>query len=210
MSVTANLADRTVAVVLAGVEHAARSAHQERLQARPALRRSYRCIDFSLSNCVNSGVRTSAWQLGSSPTRCSPTSGAAGTGTPLGMTRWSARGVPRNAPRATVIAARRTRCIAISHPFDPSKTPLVLVLAGDHIYKIGLSADARGARGTQSGRHDRLHGVADRGGTAFRRFGGRGRWPHRALRREAAVGCRKLLCATSDSVTGVDGHLRLR
>ena len=59
MSVFTNVADRTVAVVLAG-GRGARLDPLTRDVCKPALPfgGAFRCIDFSLSNCVNSGVRT--------------------------------------------------------------------------------------------------------------------------------------------------------
>jgi len=133
----ANAVDRTVAVVLAGGK-GTRLDPLTRSICKPALPfgGAFRCIDFSLSNCVNSGVRTI---------------GVATQYAPDALlnhlwSHWNAAAVGNDAVihawRAEERAARFGYCgtadavyrnlLSIRHLEDS----LVLVLAGDHVYKM--------------------------------------------------------------------------
>jgi len=137
VSVTANLADRTVAVVLAGGK-GTRLDPLTRNVCKPALPfgGGYRCIDFSLSNCVNSGVRT----IGVA-TQYEPDALLAHL-----WSHWNRNALGDDAVvhawRAEERAARFGYCgtadavyrnLASLRRLEDS---LVLVLAGDHVYKM--------------------------------------------------------------------------
>jgi glucose-1-phosphate adenylyltransferase len=137
VSVTANLADRTVAVVLAGGK-GTRLDPLTRNVCKPALPfgGAYRCIDFSLSNCVNSGVRT----IGVA-TQYEPDAlldhlwshwNSAALGDDAVVHAWRAEErAARHGYCGTADAVYRN--LASLHRLEDS---LVLVLAGDHVYKM--------------------------------------------------------------------------
>lgn len=131
------VADRTVAVVLAGGK-GTRLDPLTRSICKPALPfgGAYRCIDFSLSNCVNSGVRT----IGVA-TQYEPDALLAHL-----WSHWNRAAVGNDAIihawRAEERAARFGYCgtaDAVYRNLPSIRNPeqaLVLVLAGDHIYKM--------------------------------------------------------------------------
>ena len=143
-----NAARSTVALVLAG-------GRGERLRqltdwrAKPAVPfgGKFRIIDFTLSNCVNSGIRR------------------------IGIcTQYKAQSLIRHVQRGwsfldgrfdefvellpaqqrddrrLVPAARRTRSTRTSTSCAATIRSIVLVLAGDHVYKMDYARDARRAR----------------------------------------------------------------
>jgi glucose-1-phosphate adenylyltransferase len=137
VSVTDNVVERTVAVVLAGGK-GTRLDPLTRNICKPALPfgAAFRCIDFSLSNCVNSGLRT----IGVA-TQHQPDALLAHL-----WSRWNSLAVGADtvihAWRAEERAARFGYCgtadavyrnLTSIRNLDRS---LVLVLAGDHVYKM--------------------------------------------------------------------------
>ncbi len=137
MPVTRNVADRTVAVVLAGGK-GTRLDPLTRKTCKPALPfgGAFRCVDFSLSNCVNSGVR----RVGVA-TQYEPDALLAHL-----WNHWNSTAVGNktviHAWRAEERAARFGYCgtadavyrnLAAIRGLEKS---LVLVLAGDHVYKM--------------------------------------------------------------------------
>ena len=133
----ADITNRTVAVVLAGGK-GTRLDPLTRNICKPALPfgGGFRCIDFSLSNCVNSGVRTIGVATQYEPDVL------------LGhlWTHWNSAAVGNDAVihawRAEERAARYGYCgtadavyrnLASIHDLEDR---LVLVLAGDHVYKM--------------------------------------------------------------------------
>jgi glucose-1-phosphate adenylyltransferase len=132
-----NAAERTTAVVLAGGK-GTRLAPLTNKICKPALPfgGSFRCIDFALSNCVNSGVRT----IGVA-TQHEPDALLAHL-----WSRWNSAAVGDtvvvHAWRAEERAALFGYCGTADAVYrnlasiPRSKDSLVLVLAGDHIYKM--------------------------------------------------------------------------
>jgi glucose-1-phosphate adenylyltransferase len=137
MSVSDDLADRTVAVVLAGGK-GTRLDPLTRNTCKPALPfgGTYRCIDFSLSNCVNSGIRT----IGVA-TQYKPDALLAHL-----WTHWNSAAVGDDPVVHAWRAEERTERFGYCGTADAVyrnlasipdwKDSLVLVLAGDHIYKM--------------------------------------------------------------------------
>ncbi|HEX7236422.1 MAG TPA: sugar phosphate nucleotidyltransferase [Gammaproteobacteria bacterium] len=137
MSITQDLASRTVAIVLAGGK-GTRLDPLTRNVCKPALPfgGTFRCVDFSLSNCVNSGIRTI---------------GVATQYKPDALldhlwSHWNSAAIGNaalvHAWRAEERAARFGYCgtadavyrnLASIRGLERS---LVLVLAGDHVYKM--------------------------------------------------------------------------
>jgi glucose-1-phosphate adenylyltransferase len=129
----------TLAVVLAGGE-GERLSLLSGIRAKPAVpfAGKYRVIDFALSNCVNSGM-TSVLVL----TQYNPRSliDHIGVGRPWDLDRntggvrimqpYIARDRPREWYRGTADAVEANR-----EAIDQSGADLVLILAGDHIYKM--------------------------------------------------------------------------
>jgi glucose-1-phosphate adenylyltransferase len=132
-----DLAGRTTAVVLAGGK-GTRLGPLTRNICKPALPFGaiYRCIDFSLSNCVNSGIRT----IGVA-TRYKPEALLAHLQAHWSSTAASNEPVVR-AWRAEERAERVGACGTADAVYrnlatiSSRKDALVLVLAGDHIYKM--------------------------------------------------------------------------
>jgi glucose-1-phosphate adenylyltransferase len=130
---------RTLAVVLAGGE-GERLSLLSGVRAKPAVpfAGKYRIIDFTLSNCINSGL-TNVMVL----TQYAPLSlnNHIGAGRPWDLDRntggvrilqpFVARGRPREWYRGTADAVA-----ANLGPILQSGADIVLVLAGDHIYKM--------------------------------------------------------------------------
>jgi glucose-1-phosphate adenylyltransferase len=130
---------RTLAVVLAGGE-GERLSLLSGVRAKPAVpfAGKYRIIDFTLSNCANSGI-TSVFVL----TQYAPMSlnDHIGAGRPWDLDRnvggirifqpFVARGRPREWYRGTADAVAAN----IDH-IRQSGADIILVLAGDHIYKM--------------------------------------------------------------------------
>jgi glucose-1-phosphate adenylyltransferase len=136
-SVGHDLARHTVAVVLAGGE-GTRLDPLTRNVCKPALPfgGTYRCIDFSLSNCVNSGVRT----IGVA-TRYKPDAllahlwthwNADAAGDELVVHAWRAEERARRCGACGTADAVYRNLGSICRSHDS----LVLVLAGDHVYKM--------------------------------------------------------------------------
>jgi glucose-1-phosphate adenylyltransferase len=132
-----DLAGRTTAVVLAGGK-GTRLDPLTRNICKPALPFGaiYRCIDFSLSNCVNSGIRT----IGVA-TRYKPDALLAHL-----QTRWNGTSAGNEPLVHAWRAEERTGRSGVCGTADAvyrnlatireQKDALVLVLAGDHIYKM--------------------------------------------------------------------------
>ncbi len=131
------LAARTVAVVLAG-GRGTRLDPLTRDTCKPALPfgGSYRCIDFSLSNCVNSGIRTIGVAMRHKPEALLAylwtqwNSVAVGDSTLI--QGWRAEERARRFGSSGTATAVYRNLASIRY----GKDPLVLVLAGDHIYKM--------------------------------------------------------------------------
>jgi glucose-1-phosphate adenylyltransferase len=135
--VTDNVAERTTAVVLAGGK-GTRLDPLTRTICKPALPfgGTFRCIDFSLSNCANSGVRT----IGVA-TQYEPDALLSHL-----WSRWNSTAVGDaavvHAWRAEERAAQFGYCGTADAVYrnlasiPRSKNSLVLVLAGDHVYKM--------------------------------------------------------------------------
>ena len=137
VSVFTNVADRTVAVVLAG-GRGARLDPLTRDVCKPALPfgGAFRCIDFSLSNCVNSGVRTIGVATQYKPDallshlRTFWNAGAVGDRAAIHAWRAEERAA-RVGYRGTADAVyRNLGCI------PHLENALVLVLGGDHVYQM--------------------------------------------------------------------------
>jgi glucose-1-phosphate adenylyltransferase len=139
--ITDNVAERTTAVVLAGGK-GTRLDPLTRKTCKPALPfgGTFRCIDFSLSNCVNSGVRT----IGVA-TQYEPDTLLAHL-----WSHWNSTAVGDAATvhawRAEERAARFGYCGTADAVYrnlasiPRSANALVLVLAGDHVYKMDYRA----------------------------------------------------------------------
>lgn len=137
MPVAENAAQLTTAVVLAGGKGTRLDPLTRRI-CKPALPfgGAFRCIDFSLSNCVNSGVRT----IGVA-TQYQPDALLAHI-----WTHWNSTAVGDaavvHAWRAEERAARFGYCGTADAVYrnlaalTPLEDSLVLVLAGDHVYKM--------------------------------------------------------------------------
>jgi glucose-1-phosphate adenylyltransferase len=132
-----SLADDTLAVILAG-GNGTRLEPLTRRICKPALPfgGGFRSIDFSLSNCLNSGIR-----IVGVPTQYKPQallqhlgdawSDAAGAGACI-VTPWRAEvRAPRLGYRGTADAVYRNLTL-----IEKLDRRLVLVLAGDHVYKM--------------------------------------------------------------------------
>ena len=136
MSVTDNIADRTVAVVLAGGK-GTRLDPLTRNVCKPALPfGGRRCIDFSLSNCVNSGVRTIGVATQYEPdtllAHLSSHWNSAAIGERAVVRAWPAQErAARFGYLGTADAVYRN--LAAIPRLERS---LVLILAGDHVYKM--------------------------------------------------------------------------
>src|SRR5687768_8611021 len=138
-STMAQLARQTLAVLLAG-GRGTRLGPLTDLRAKPAVPfgGKYRIIDFTLSNCANSGI-TNVFVL----TQYAPMSlnDHIGAGRPWDLDRniggirifqpFVARGRPREWYRGTADAVAAN----IEH-IRGSGADIILVLAGDHIYKM--------------------------------------------------------------------------
>ena len=161
----------TLALVLAG-GRGSRLGQLTDWRAKPAVPfgGKFRIIDFTLSNCVNSGIRR------------------------IGVaTQYKAQSLIRHVQRGwsfldgrfdefvellpgaaagrarTGTRARPTPCTRTSTCCARHAPEYVLVLAGDHVYKMDYGAHAGRSRRAQ-GRHDgRLHRGAGRGGDRLRR-----------------------------------------
>jgi glucose-1-phosphate adenylyltransferase len=134
---SADLVDRTVAVVLAGGK-GTRLDPLTRDVCKPALPfgGAFRCIDFSLSNCVNSGLRRIAVATQYKPDALlahlwSAWNSVAAGDTPV-IRAWRAEErAERFGGCGTADAVYRN--LASIRDLERS---LVLVLAGDHVYKM--------------------------------------------------------------------------
>jgi glucose-1-phosphate adenylyltransferase len=136
MAVTDNPADRTVAVVLAGGK-GTRLDPLTRNVCKPALPfgGAFRCIDFSLSNCVNSGVRTVGVATQYKPDsllahlRAHWNSAAVGNRTAIRAWRAEERaGLFGYSGTADAVYRNLGAIKDLEHS-------LVLILAGDHVYQ---------------------------------------------------------------------------
>lgn len=136
MALADDIADNTLGVVLAGGK-GTRLAPLTRHTCKPALPfAGLRSIDFSLSNCVNSGVRTVGV-----PTQYKPREllahlarnwGRAATGEAARIDAWRAdERAPRLGYRGTADAVYRNLDLV-----GELGQSLVLVLAGDHVYSM--------------------------------------------------------------------------
>jgi glucose-1-phosphate adenylyltransferase len=132
-----NVADRTVAVVLAGGK-GTRLDPLTRDICKPALPfgGAFRCIDFSLSNCVNSGIRTIGVATQYKPDALLAHLWSHWNSVALGDD------VTVHAWRAEERAGRFGYCGTADAVYrnlasiGGLENSLVLVLAGDHIYKM--------------------------------------------------------------------------
>jgi glucose-1-phosphate adenylyltransferase len=130
-------AGRTVAIVLAGGK-GTRLDPLTRSICKPALPfgGTYRCIDFSLSNCVNSGIRTIGVATQHKPDALLEhlwthwNSAAVGDDAIVHAWRAEERG-ERGGSCGTADAVYRNL-----PSIRRSKPQLVLILAGDHVYKM--------------------------------------------------------------------------
>jgi glucose-1-phosphate adenylyltransferase len=137
VTVTDNVAERTTAILLAGGK-GTRLDPLTRNICKPALPfgGTFRCIDFSLSNCVNSGVRT----IGVA-TQYEPDALLSHL-----WSRWNSTAVGDAAAihawRAEERAAQSGYCGTADAVYrnlasiPRLKDSLALVLAGDHVYKM--------------------------------------------------------------------------
>jgi len=135
MAISDDLADRTLAVVLAG-GNGTRLEPLTRHVCKPALPfgGGFRSIDFTLSNCVNSGVRTIGVATQYKPAALLAHLAEAWSGAPGGaaVVPWSAdERAPNRGYGGTADAVYRN--LELIDDFDPR---LVLILAGDHVYKM--------------------------------------------------------------------------
>jgi glucose-1-phosphate adenylyltransferase len=133
-STMAQLARQTVAIVLAG-GRGARLGPLTEARAKPAVPfgGKFRIIDFSLSNCLNSGIRRIciATQYQSQALFALRAAGRSSTGA---STSSSALPAQQNHQRRLVQGHRR--CGLPERELIRRHERLVLVLAGDHIYKM--------------------------------------------------------------------------
>ena len=162
----------------------------------------YRIIDFALSNAVNSGLTDVAVL-----TQYAPRSliDHIGVGRPWDLDRshggvtllqpYIGRGRTRDWYRGTADAVLQNLDFIADR--DPD---LVLVLAGDHVYKMDYRPFLETHRATGRRGHLRRADRADRGGASVRHPGGRCRRPRHRLHREAAA---------ADQQPGEHGRLRL-
>jgi glucose-1-phosphate adenylyltransferase len=136
MAITDDLADDTLAVVLAG-GNGTRLDPLTRHICKPALPfgGGFRSIDFTLSNCANSGVRAVGVATQYKPAALLSHLAGAWNGAPGDgsiVVPWRAEEhAPATGYRGTADAVFRN--LERIDAFDPR---LVLVLAGDHVYKM--------------------------------------------------------------------------
>jgi glucose-1-phosphate adenylyltransferase len=135
MAVTDDLADNTLAVVLAG-GNGTRLDPLTRHICKPALPfgGGFRSIDFTLSNCVNSGVRTIGVATQYKPAALLAHLAGTWNGAPGDsvVVPWPAdERAPNGGYGGTADAVYRN--LELIDDFDPR---LVLILAGDHVYKM--------------------------------------------------------------------------
>ncbi len=130
-------ADETVAVVLAG-GRGARLGALTRYECKPALPFGgfYRNIDFSLSNCANSGIKQigvpTQYRDGSLVDHLAQTWMAGSASSPIRIGVWRSAALPdTEGYRGTADAVYRNWRIIEAHG-----RRLVLVLAGDHVYRM--------------------------------------------------------------------------
>lgn len=137
MAIAADVTDRTVAVVLAGGK-GTRLDPLTRDVCKPALpfAGAYRCIDFSLSNCVNSGLRAIGVATQYKPSTLLDHLWSNWNSVALGheviVRAWRAEErAARFGYRGTADAVYRNL-----PSIELLESSLVLILAGDHVYKM--------------------------------------------------------------------------
>jgi glucose-1-phosphate adenylyltransferase len=135
MAHTQDLADETLAVILAGGSGTRLEPLTRRI-CKPALPfgASFRSIDFSLSNCLNSGIRTIGVPVQYKPQALMQhLRDVWGTSaSDCVVTPWLAEvRAPRLGYRGTADAVYKNLA-----PIEDLGQRLVLILAGDHVYKM--------------------------------------------------------------------------
>jgi glucose-1-phosphate adenylyltransferase len=137
VAIAADVTDRTVAVVLAGGK-GTRLDPLTRDVCKPALPfgGAYRCIDFSLSNCVNSGLRVIGVATQYQPSALLDHLWSNWNSVALGhdvvVRAWRAEErAARFGYRGTADAVYRNL-----PSIELLESSLVLILAGDHVYKM--------------------------------------------------------------------------
>ncbi len=194
---------RTLAVVLAGGE-GERLSLLSGVRAKPAVPfgGKYRIIDFTLSNCVNSGITNVIVLTQYAPLSLNDHIGA---GRPWDLDRnvggirilqpFVARGRAREWYRGTADAVA-TNLDAIHQ----SGADIVLILAGDHIYKMDYGPFIQQHRRRRADVTIAVKPVPHRGGPSLR-----GAQPGRQRCRHRVAG----EAASATQRPGQPGHLRL-
>ena len=112
----------------------------------------YRIIDFPLSNCVNSGIDTVGVLTQYQPLELNAYHGQRPALGPGPFRRRSCMFCPpmwRRATWAPGSRARPTPSIRISTSLSEYDPEYVLILSGDHIYKMDYAQDAGPPQGTE-------------------------------------------------------------
>ncbi|MEI9904100.1 MAG: sugar phosphate nucleotidyltransferase [Asticcacaulis sp.] len=207
---TRPLARDTMAYVLAG-GRGSRLNELTDIRAKPAVYfgGKARIIDFSLSNALNSGIRRF---------------GVATQYKAHSLIRhlqyaWNFFRPERNESFDILPASQRVSetqwyegtADAVFQNIDiiEAQGPeYMLILAGDHIYKMDFELMLRQHATSKARRHHRLHGGAARGSLSLRRHGDRRQRPDHRLRRKAGRSTGH--AGQAGHLAGVDGHLRLQ
>ena len=180
------LTKSTMALIMAGGRgERLRQLTEHRAKPATPFGGKYRIIDFSLSNCVNSGIRQ-ILVLTQYKSHSLIQHVQRGWGYLRGELGEFVQLVPAQQKlgelwyRGTADSVYQNLDIIEAHAPE-----LVLVLAGDHVYKMDYGPDDRLPRGAL-GRHHHRHGpgAAQHGPRVRHRHGGR-RAAHRRLQREA-------------------------